>query len=43
VVVLKDCVGARNRKLHELALKLIEQTFFEVATAADISAIWSRQ
>ncbi len=43
VVVLKDCVGSRNRELHELALKLMEQTFFEVAAAADISAIWSRK
>ena len=43
VVVLKDCVGSRNRELHELALKLMEQTFFDVATAADISAIWERR
>ena len=43
VVVLKDCVGSRNRELHELALKLMEQTFFEVVTAADISAIWDRK
>ena len=43
VVVLKDCVGSRNRELHELALKLMEQTFFEVATAADISGLWDRK
>ena len=43
VVVLKDCVGSRNRELHELALKLMEQTFFEVVTAADIGAIWQRK
>ena len=43
VVVLKDCVGSRNRELHELALKLMEQTFFDVATAADISAIWKQK
>jgi nicotinamidase-related amidase len=43
VVVLKDCVGSRNRELHELALKLMEQTFFDVATAADISAIWRQR
>ena len=43
VVVLKDCVGSRNRELHELALELMEQTFFEVVTAADISAIWQRK
>ena len=40
VVVLKDCVGSRNREVHELALKLMEQAFFEVVTAADISEIW---
>jgi len=43
VVVLKDGGGSRNRELHELALKLMEQTFFEVVTTADISAIWSRK
>lgn len=43
VVVLKDCVGSRNRELHELALRLMEQTFFDVATAADISAIWKQK
>jgi nicotinamidase-related amidase len=40
VVVLKDCVGSRNREAHDMALKLMEQAFFEVATAADITAIW---
>ena len=40
VVVLKDCVGSRNRELHELALKLMEQTYFEVATAAEIAKLW---
>jgi nicotinamidase-related amidase len=43
VVVLKDCVGSRNRELHDMALKLMEQTFFDVATAADVSAIWSKR
>jgi len=43
VVVLKDGVGSRNRELHELALKLMEQTFFEVVPASDIGAIWSRK
>jgi nicotinamidase-related amidase len=43
VVVLKDCVGSRNRELHELALNLMEQTFFDVATAAEITAIWGRR
>jgi nicotinamidase-related amidase len=43
VVVLKDCVGSRNRELHELALQLMEQTFFDVASAADVGAIWGQR
>jgi nicotinamidase-related amidase len=27
VVILKDCVGSRNRELHDMALKLMEQPF----------------
>ncbi|MSP37304.1 MAG: cysteine hydrolase [Deltaproteobacteria bacterium] len=42
IVVLKDGVGSRSRELHEMALKLIEQTHFDVATAAEIAAIWER-
>ena len=42
VVVLKDCVGSRNRELHELALKLMEQTHFDVATSGEIANIWRR-
>jgi len=41
VVILKDGVGSRNRELHNLALKLMEQTFFEVTTASEIIGIWS--
>jgi|SRR5438132_911817 len=41
VVILKDCVGSRNRELHELALKLMEQTFFDIASASEIMEIWS--
>ena len=40
VVVLRDCVGSRSRELHELALKLMEQTHFDVASAAEISPLW---
>jgi nicotinamidase-related amidase len=40
MVILKDCVGSRNRELHELALKLMEQTHFEVATAKEIRDSW---
>ena len=43
VVILKDCVGSRNRELHDMALKLMEQTFFDIATAADIAAIWDKK
>ena len=42
MVVLKDCVGSRNRELHELALKLMEQTHFDIATANEIAALWRR-
>jgi len=40
MVVLKDCVGSRNRELHEMALKLMERTQFDVATAEEVAAIW---
>ena len=40
MVVLKDGSGSRNRELHELALKLMERTFFDVATAEEVAAAW---
>ena len=40
VVILKDGVGSRNRELHDMALKLMEQTFFEVTTTSEIMEIW---
>jgi nicotinamidase-related amidase len=40
VVVVRDCVGSRNRELHDMALKLMEQTHFDIATAGDIADIW---
>ena len=43
VVVLKDSVGSRNRDLHEMALKLMEQTHFDMATAAEIAELWRRK
>jgi nicotinamidase-related amidase len=43
VVVLKDCVGSRNRELHDLALKLMEQTHFDVALSSETGAIWRRK
>ena len=43
VVVLKDCVGSRSRELHELALKLMEQTHFDIASAGEIAEIWQKK
>jgi nicotinamidase-related amidase len=43
VVVLKDAVGSRSRELHELALKLMEQTYFDIATASEVAEIWRRR
>jgi len=40
VVVLKDCVGSRSRELHEMALKLMEQTHFDIASAGDVVENW---
>ena len=42
VVVLKDCVGSRSREQHDMALKLMESAFFEIATANQIAEIWRR-
>jgi nicotinamidase-related amidase len=42
VVILKDCVGSRSREQHEMALKLMELAFFEIATANEIAEIWRR-
>jgi nicotinamidase-related amidase len=43
VVVLRDCVGSRSRELHELALKLMEQSYFDIATASEVTEIWQKQ
>src|SRR5919109_132761 len=37
-VILKDGVGSRSRELHDMALKLMEQTHFDIATAKEIAA-----
>jgi nicotinamidase-related amidase len=42
MVILRDAVGSRNRELHELALKLMEHTFFDVATVGEVAALWRR-
>ena len=43
VVILKDCVGSRSREGHEMALKLMEQAYFDIATASEIAEIWRRK
>ncbi len=42
MVVMKDCVGSRNRDLHEMALSLMEKTQFDLATANEVAEIWQR-
>ncbi len=42
IVVLRDCVGSRSRELHELALKLIEGTYFDLTTSGEVIEIWRR-
>lgn len=43
VVILKDAVGSRSRDLHELALKLMEQTFFDLATTSEVADLWRKK
>ena len=43
VVILKDCVGSRNRDAHDMALKLMEQAHFDIATASEIAEIWRQK
>ncbi len=43
VVILKDCVGSRSRELHDLALKLMEQTYFDIATSREVAEIWQNK
>jgi nicotinamidase-related amidase len=43
VVVLKDCVGSRSREQHEMALKLMEQAFFDISTVTEVAGIWRRK
>jgi len=40
VVILGDGVGSRSRELHELALKLMEQSHFDIAASSEVAAIW---
>jgi nicotinamidase-related amidase len=42
-VVLRDAVGSRNRELHEMALRLMEQTHFDIAAASEIAIIWGQK
>lgn len=43
MVVLRDCVGSRNREFHEAALKLMQGAFFDIATAEEVERIWTRK
>ena len=43
VVILKDGVGSRSRELHEMALKLMEGSFFDITTAVELAAIWGEK
>jgi nicotinamidase-related amidase len=43
VVILRDCVGSRSREGHDMALKLMEQAYFDIATASEIAEIWRRK
>lgn len=42
-VIAKDCCGSRNRESHELALKLMEQMFFDIASSSEIAGIWEKE
>ncbi|MGH7823616.1 MAG: isochorismatase family protein [Candidatus Binatia bacterium] len=43
MVIVKDCVGSRSRELHDMALKLMEGTHFDLATAAEIAELWRKK
>jgi nicotinamidase-related amidase len=43
VVIVRDGVGSRSQKLHELALTLMEQTHFDIAGSDEIAAIWDQK
>jgi nicotinamidase-related amidase len=43
IVVLRDAVGSRNHELHEMALRLMEQTHFDIAAASEIAIIWGQK
>jgi nicotinamidase-related amidase len=42
MIVLRDGSGSRNRENHDLALKLMERMFLDVATCEEVAAIWRR-
>ncbi|MBI2988790.1 MAG: isochorismatase family protein [Deltaproteobacteria bacterium] len=43
MVVLKDCAGSKNPDLHDLALKLMEKSHFDVATSKEVADIWQQK
>jgi len=42
MIVLRDGSGSRSRENHDLALKLMERMFLDIATAAEVAAVWRR-
>jgi nicotinamidase-related amidase len=42
MVVLKDGSGSRSRENHDLALKLMERMFLDLATCEEVGAVWRR-
>ena len=43
MIVLKDCVGSRSKEMHEMALKLMEQSYFDVSTSVEVAELWGQQ
>ncbi len=42
-VILRDCVGSRNREFHEAALKLMQGAYFDIATADEVARTWTEK
>jgi nicotinamidase-related amidase len=41
MVILKDCVGSKDRDAYEVALQTLEKTFFDIASASEVAKIWA--
>jgi len=42
MVVLRDGSGSRSREAHDLAVKLMERMFLDLATCEEVAAVWRR-